>query len=195
MIRLFAVLAIALVLVGCERDAPAGDEGEATMSLTITWQRLVTDDGETCDRCGGTQEEFRKAVETLRESLRPLGMEVVAVEDALTPEEFAAHTIESNRILIEGRPLEDWLGGETGQSECESCCSAIGENVECRTVNVDGTTYETIPAELIVRAGLLAASGVMEPPASGTCCPGASQDRETGTTCCPESGDDEGATS
>lgn len=185
--RLCVLMAAALVLVGCERDASTTREGETNMVMTVKWQRLVTDDGQTCERCGSTQEEFRKAVATLEESLRPLGMEVASVEEALTPEEFAADTIESNRVLIEGRSLEDWLGGETGESECESCCSAIGEDVKCRTVRVDGNTYEVIPAELIVRAGLVAASHMMESPAPGACCPDGSGSGETGQSCCPGS--------
>ena len=100
----------------------------------------------------------------------------------------------SNRILIEGRSLEDWLGGEVGQSPCGSCCAEIGEEVECRTVKVDGTTYEVIPAELIVRAGLQAASELVQAPPPTPCCPGSAEPREAGAPCCPELEPDEGAT-
>ncbi|MDI9627737.1 MAG: DUF2703 domain-containing protein [Acidobacteriota bacterium] len=62
--------------------------------------------------------------------------------------------LESNQILLNGRTLEQWLGGQTGQSQC---CDVCGPN-DCRTVSVDGVSYESIPAELIVRAGLLAAA-------------------------------------
>jgi len=187
--------AAAIALVGCGQDEATTAEGDANMILTINWQRLVTEDGQTCDRCGGTQEELRKALGTLRESLRPLGIEVASVEERLTTEQCAADIIGSNRILIEGRSLEEWLGGEVGQSPCESCCTAIGEDVECRTVNVDGTTYELIPSELIVRAGLLAASQLMRAPASSPCCPGTAEPCEADAPCCPGLEPDEGATS
>ena len=43
--------------------------------------------------------------------------------------------------------------GKTGVS---SCCGVCGDN-DCRTVSVNGSEYETIPSELIVKAGLTAA--------------------------------------
>ena len=193
--RLWILLTAGVVLVGCERDVSTTAEGDANMILTVNWQRLVTEDGQTCDRCGGTQEELRKAIGTLRESLRPLGIEVESVDEALSTEECAADIIGSNRILIDGRSLEDWLGAEVGQSPCESCCTTIGEEVECRTVNVDGTTYEVIPAQLIVRAGLLAASQLMQAPSPSPCCPGSAEPCETDAPCCPGLEPDEGATS
>lgn len=193
--RLWILLTAAIVVVGCERDVSTTAEGDPSMILTVSWQRLVTEDGQTCDRCGGTQEELRKAIGALRESLHPLGIEVATVEEALSTEECAADIIKSNRILIEGRPLEEWLGGEVGQSPCGSCCATIGEEVDCRTVNVDGTTYEVIPAQLIVRAGLLAASQLMRAPSPSPCCPGSAEPCETNAPCCPGLESDESATS
>ncbi len=92
------------------------------MILNVDWQRLVTEDGGTCDRCGGTQAELSTALDILRTSLRPLGIEIAYVESELTPDEFAADMVQSNRILLGSRTLEDWLGAEVGQSDCESCC-------------------------------------------------------------------------
>ena len=155
------------------------------MTLTVDWQRLVTDEGETCDRCGGTQAELDKAIKVLRESLSPLGIEVAFVEHALTIEECAADIMQSNRIVIGNRTLEDWVGGEVGKSVCGTCCGAIGEEVECRTVSVDGSTYEMIPAELIVRAGLLAASEVVRVPSDSPCCPTEAEPCGTDAPCCP----------
>ena len=45
--------------------------------LPILWQRLVTPEGETCERCHGTREAIEQAMPKLREALRPLGMEPV----------------------------------------------------------------------------------------------------------------------
>lgn len=42
--------------------------------LPILWQRLVSE-GKTCDRCSATHQEMQRAVEKLRHSLRPLGIE------------------------------------------------------------------------------------------------------------------------
>jgi hypothetical protein len=123
--------------------------------LRIKWQRLLTDErGQTCPRCGSTERELEKAVHTLRRSLAPLGMEVVLEKKALDPAAFARDVLESNRIWISGKPLEEWLGAEVGRS---LCCEVCG-NAECRTVETGEKIYETVPADLIIKAGLAAAS-------------------------------------
>ncbi len=134
-------------------------------TLTIRWQRLV-EGGETCPRCGDTGTEVRKAAEMLRQALAPLGIEVALEEVAIGREEFKRQPLESNRILIGGRPIEEWLGGTAGQSPC---CDVCGPN-ECRTLTVDGQTHETIPADLIIRAGLLAAAGSSASGSDQPCC-------------------------
>ena len=193
--RGFWVLLIAVAaLAGCQSAVPSNGEGEADVVLTVEWQRLVTEEGETCDRCGGTQEELDKALEVLRASLSSLGIEVALEQSALTTEECAADIMQSNRIVIGGRALEEWVSGEVGQSICGSCCGAIGEEVECRTVTVDGNTYEVIPAELIVRAGLMAASELMRIPSESSCCPNEPGPCGAETPCSPGQECDEEAT-
>lgn len=127
--------------------------------LTIHWQRLV-EQGETCPRCGDTGAQVRTAAATLTAALAPLGITVRLEEGSLSMEQFESAPLESNRILVQGRPVEDWLGGQIGQSEC---CDVCGPN-DCRTVTVDGTDYESIPADLVVRAGLMAASELLAAP-------------------------------
>lgn len=41
--------------------------------LPILWKRLVSPEGKTCDRC--TYQEMQRAIEKLKQSLRPLGIE------------------------------------------------------------------------------------------------------------------------
>jgi len=120
--------------------------------ITITWQRLVDAQGETCARCGDTERELAKAWRFLQKSLAPVGIDFSLKKEALTSEDFARDPSASNRIWVDGRPLEQWLGAGVGQSPC---CGPCGDS-PCRTLEVDGTTYETIPAEQIVKAGLLA---------------------------------------
>lgn len=121
--------------------------------LPIVWQRLVTSNGETCERCGNTYMEMLRAVEALREQLSPLGIEPVLRTKTISEEEFKAHPQESNRIWLGNKTLEEWLGAETGSSQC---CAACGDE-NCRTVKFDSTVYETVPQALIVAAGLKAA--------------------------------------
>ena len=126
-------------------------------SLPIRWQRLVKD-GRTCTRCGDTESEVRRATETLRQVLAPLGIEPQLEVANVDETAFLASPLESNRIWIADRPMEDWLSGTVGQSPC---CSVCGDS-DCRTVEIRGTVFETIPERLIVKAGLLAAAELLD---------------------------------
>jgi hypothetical protein len=53
-------------------------------------------------------------------------------------------------------------------------------------MTVEGKEYEVIPAQLIVKAGLVAASRVMEIPSPGQCCPGGGKLGDSGSGCCPK---------
>jgi hypothetical protein len=124
-------------------------------ALPILWQRLVKD-GATCDRCGGTYAELQKALAALYRELLPRGIEPFVELREIDEATFRADPSASNRIWIAGVPLEDWLGAGVGTSRC---CAACGD-ADCRTVMVDETTFETIPADLIVRAARRAAAAL-----------------------------------
>jgi len=128
------------------------DDGKV---LTISWQRLVSD-GSTCTRCGSTEDELGKAVELLKNALSPLDIKVELQKSELTLEEFKKDPVKSNTILFNGIPLEKLIEAKTGKSQC---CDVCGDE-ECRTVEAGGESYEAIPAEVIVKAGLIAVSGV-----------------------------------
>lgn len=121
-------------------------------TIKITWQRLVDEQGQTCDRCGGTEQELHKALRFLVKALAPAGIAFSLETKSLDSQEFARDPTKSNRIWVDGKPLEKWVKGEAGASPC---CGPCGDS-ECRTVNVAGITYETIPAELIIKAALKA---------------------------------------
>ena len=172
-----SVLAIVSVLPGCVSKTAM----EPKRAITLRWQRLVDAAGQTCERCGDTQTELQQAARTLRRCLRPLNMNLVLKEAPIDPQTCARDVSESNRIFVDDRPLEDWLGGKVGMSLCGFCCQEMGENVQCRTVTVDDQTYEAIPATLIVRAGLLAAEAALAKQSpKGACCPQAGN-----ASCCP----------
>lgn len=125
--------------------------------LPILWQRLVSDERKTCDRCSATHQELQRAIEKLRLSLRPLGIEPSLEIKEIDERSFKANPSESNRIWIAGRPMEEWLGASVGSSRC---CSVCGTSA-CRTVNLEGTTFETIPEGLFLKAALIAASQLL----------------------------------
>jgi hypothetical protein len=125
--------------------------------LRIKWRRLV-EKGKTCPRCGSTEQELTKAIKILKKKLSPSGITVILAKEKLNLESFSERPSESNRIWINGRPMEYWLNADVGQS---SCCSVCGD-AECRTVKIGSKRYERIPSALTVKAGLLAASRMLK---------------------------------
>ena len=111
--------------------------------LKIEWQRLVIDD-ETCPRCGSTEEELDRAVSILKSE----GYSIELSKKQISKAEFDAAPLESNRVLINGKTIEELLSAKTGSS---CCCDACGD-ADCRTVEYNSKTYETIPADLIIEA-------------------------------------------
>ena len=69
-------------------------EKESTSTLKIKWKRLISK-GETCPRCGSTEEELRKAVSTLKKSFAPLGIKVI-----LEKEELSVYGIQERSVTI-----------------------------------------------------------------------------------------------
>lgn len=126
--------------------------------LPIIWQRLVSSDGKTCDRCNATYREMQRAVSKLKAALRPLGIEPTLEIREIDETSFKANPSESNRIWIAGKPMEEWLGARVGSSRC---CSVCGES-ECRTVEVGEAAFEAIPEKLFLKAALVASSLLLD---------------------------------
>lgn len=133
-------------------------------TLKIIWQRLVNEAGSTCPRCQGTHEQIEHAVNKLNATLSPLGIEATLETQSISQTDFLDKPSESNRIWIADKPIEEWLGATTGSSRC---CNECGDN-DCRTMEVGNQTYEVIPEDLLVRAGLIAATRMMDSTLSGS---------------------------
>lgn len=136
--------------------------------LPILWKRLV-EKGETCPRCGSTERNVAAAVAKLDSALQPLGICPTLETQAIDNATFRVAPAESNRIWICGKPMEEWLGAQAGNSQC---CEVCGD-LPCRTMELNGQTYEAIPEDLIVKAAMIAASELIAPgattPASSSC--------------------------
>lgn len=178
--RCAGLLFLPVVLACCAIPAWNAIGGEQMNVLRIRWQRLVDEKGRTCDRCGTTETTVEEAVNKLEGSLKGLGIDVALEKNAISPAEFSKDTLQSNRIWINGKPIEEWLSATSGQSKC---CTVCGES-DCRTVTVGGKTYEAIPTELIVKAGLLAAIELLHDKPVSPCCPPAEPPKGR-SGCCP----------
>ena len=124
--------------------------------MPIVWKRLVKA-GETCTRCGNTGRELEAAVAKLATALRPVGIEPVLETREIDEDAFKENPSESNRVWIAGKPIEEWLDATVGMSRC---CTVCGE-ADCRTLELGGRTYEAIPEQQFIKAGLMAGSQMM----------------------------------
>lgn len=114
-------------------------------TINIEWRHLDVD-GDTCERCGDTGQEVRRAIDALNRECAPAGTQFTLVETTLAADALD----ESNAILIDGQYLDDLLPeAERSDSECRSCGDLVGQEVECRTVVFNGQSHETVPAEMI----------------------------------------------
>ena len=123
-------------------------------TLAIEWQRLLDEEEKTCPRCSYTEQEIEKAANSLKWALAPHGIDIILRKVSIDPESFKKDVLQSNKIVIAGKTIEEWLGATTGQNKCCDTCGYV----ECRTVEYEDQTHEAIPADLIVRAGLVAAA-------------------------------------
>jgi hypothetical protein len=178
-IGLFIFLGLLASFMAQVSDAVGGQKMKV---LKIRWQRLVDEKGQTCDRCGTTETAIEDAVQKLKRSLNQLQIDVVLEKSAISFSTFSKDTLQSNRIWVADKPIEEWLSATIGQSKCCSTC----QDSDCRTITVDGKTYEDIPAELIVKAGLLAGAQLFHGEPQSTCCPPEELPKEK-QRCCPES--------
>lgn len=116
--------------------------------LEIEWKHLDVD-GKTCDRCAGTGDEIHQFINHLHEECAVKDVHITLKEINLTAKEIE----ESNRIFINGVPLEDILPETTvSQNMCSSCSDLLGSSTCCRTIIHTGKEYETIPKRLIREA-------------------------------------------
>ena len=179
------ILCVVTALLCYGTNVSKAQEGKILKTLTIRWQRLVNEKGQTCERCGSTQKELQIAFQSLEKSLAPLGIKVNLENKAIDPMTAARDVSQSNRIWIGERALEEWLDAQVGKSLCGSCCAVLGDSVECRTVTINGRTYEAIPAELIIKSGLLAAAHLMDTASSVSGCDSTkSSKKDQSAGCC-----------
>jgi hypothetical protein len=90
----------------------------------------------------------------------------VLEKKGLSVSEFKKDPLQSNRIWINNRPIEDYIEAKVGES---SCCDVCGPHA-CRTVEIGEKVYETIPSEIIIKAGIAIASQLVNLKKRESCC-------------------------
>ena len=116
--------------------------------LQIEWRHLESE-GETCERCGDTGAALRETLAEMAAELEEKGIEVRFTETRLGAERIE----ESNLVLLNGVPLEQWLpGAAASENTCCSCSELLAVDTCCRTVEIEGVTHEALPPDLIREA-------------------------------------------
>ena len=122
-------------------------------TLEIEWRHLEKD-GRTCLRCSDTLQSLQQVITQLAAECGPRGVRIAYRETKLPPEQLS----QSNLILFNGVPLESVLpGASASENECQSCGDLCGQPSLCRSVSVEGRTFEALPAALIRQAACAAA--------------------------------------
>ena len=138
---------------GCGCSAPRSLVIEST---------VLRVNGETCDRCGNTVEAVRTAVKELETVLTPLNIRVTLIEHAGAEDDVEG----SNSVMINGRPIEEYIGAERVSTDCPSCGDLLGKATCCPANSVGGTIQESFTVEQ-VRDAAYAALGDA---GAGSCC-------------------------
>lgn len=118
-------------------------------TLEIEWRHLEKD-GYTCIRCSDTGEALNEVISKIADECRPHGWDIIFKETKLTEKDVS----ESNLILFNGEPIESVLPeAKASESSCKSCSELISEpSTSCRTLELEGKSYEGIPSSIIRQA-------------------------------------------
>lgn len=116
--------------------------------LLIEWQHYDKA-GDMCNRCGLTGKSLIEAIGAIKSDSHFSGIKIDFKETKLADSQLD----DSNKILLNGVPLEELLGNtEVVYTPCKSCCELIGSNVNCRALDCQGKVFEDISQNLVFKA-------------------------------------------
>ena len=131
--------------------------------LVIDWQHIGTTVAGTCERCSLTGGAILDVLEELQPYFRQKNV-TARFRETVLPD---AMIEESNQVIINGTPLEEYLSdAEVVQTPCCSCACITGQDeAECRAIDYEGDRYEAISPDLLKRVII----GIVES-GDGPCC-------------------------
>ena len=150
--RKLTLTLICMVFLAGTVLAVSGETSSPADVVKLKWQVVIDKDGKTCTHCGATEESLKKAMAMLEEEGVKAELEVVKK----TVDDFSKSCSESNLVWVNGMPLNEVLNAEVGSAKCSGVCTTHKADAMCRTLVLDGKSFETIPPELIMKAGVMA---------------------------------------
>jgi hypothetical protein len=117
--------------------------------LVIEWKHIGNTVTGTCERCSLTGRAILDVLEELMPYFKEKNVTAQYRETMLPDSQIE----ESNQVIIDGVPLEEYLSGaEVVQTPCCSCACLTGQDeVECRAIDYEGYRYEAISPDLLKR--------------------------------------------
>lgn len=115
--------------------------------LTIEWKHIGNDITDTCERCSLTGGAILEVLEELQPYFR-WNKVTARFRETVLPD---SQIDESNQVVINGIPLEEYLSeARVVRTPCCSCACITGQDeAECRAIDVGDARYEAIPADLL----------------------------------------------
>ena len=93
--------------------------------LVIEWQHIGADISDTCERCAATGTTLHQVLKDLRPYFAQKNIHVDFRETVLPLNQVP----DSNRILINGKAIEDYLANaQIRQTPCCSCACIVGKS-------------------------------------------------------------------
>lgn len=145
-----AAFALIILANGCSKS-------DGKNVVILEWQKGATEACQTCDACGVSEQEIKAAAAQLKTKLADKKVRVKIVERKATdgtPERPSA-----SRMWVCGIPLETWLGARAAMTPCPD---AKSREAVRPALYVDDQSYSVIPADLMVKAGVMAANQLLE---------------------------------
>jgi len=138
--------------------------------LYVEWQHVGADVTHTCERCSATGISVTSAIQDLKPTFAERGIDIQYKETVLQ----AYQLPESNKVLINGKPLETYLtNAHIVQTSCQSCaCIVEKESAECRAIQTPEGLYESLPTDLIRQVLTMVADQMDGRPVSSKGCCG-----------------------
>lgn len=115
--------------------------------IRIEWKHYDKE-GETCTRCNTTGDNIKAALEAISEDRSRKKIKIDYKETILEADKMP----ESNTVIINGQKIEDILNAKASENYCHSCSCLAGSDTNCRTIELSGQSYESIPKEMILEA-------------------------------------------
>jgi hypothetical protein len=125
--------------------AGRSDPGKKEVQIDFLYLDL-----DVCDRCTGTWKNLEEALSDVSKVLEAAGVNVVLNKIHIRTEEEAIkhQLVTSPTIRVNGRDIQM----EVKETQCDSCGSLCGEEVDCRVWVYDGVEYPVPPKAMIVDA-------------------------------------------